>query len=125
VLVIDDDSRVTQSITRILSRAHEVEAVDRASAALELVQSGAHFDVILCDINMPGMSGIQLFGELERLWPEVAARIVFLTAGTSTAPVREFLDSVDNLCIEKPFKLKELQQVVARLVGATAPTAPT
>jgi CheY-like chemotaxis protein len=121
VLVIDDDSRVTLAITRVLCREHEVTAVDRAAAALELIQHGARFDVLLCDINMPGMSGAQLFRELERLTPEVAARVVFLTAGSTTAPVRQFLGAVGNACIDKPFRLSELRQVVAQLVGAAAP----
>jgi CheY-like chemotaxis protein len=117
VLVIDDEPRVTQAITRILCREHEVTVVDRASAALELLQSGARFDVILCDINMPGMSGAELFRELEQLIPEVAARVVFLTAGVATAPVRQFLGTVANACIEKPFRLSELRRVVESLVG--------
>ncbi|HEY3496395.1 MAG TPA: response regulator [Polyangiaceae bacterium] len=117
VLVVDDDPRMTQTITRILCRHHEVTAVDRASAAFELVRNGARFDVILCDVNMPGMTGVDLFRDLERLSPEVAARIVFLTAGVFTPSVGEFLASVDNVRLEKPFRLEELERVVAALAS--------
>lgn len=119
VLVVEDDPSVAQTITRILCRQHAVAAVDRASAAFELVQSGARFDAILCDVSMPGMTGVA-FRDIERLSPEVAARIVFLTAGGYALPVRKFLASVENLCLEKPFRLEELERVVATLVMRAA-----
>jgi signal transduction histidine kinase len=112
VLVVDDDRMVTQAIRRSLRDAHDVETVTDARVALERLKGGEPFDVILCDLMMPEMSGMDLYGELEKSAPQQAKRVVFLTGGAFTKRAREFLESVDNDCIEKPFDLAELRALI-------------
>jgi CheY-like chemotaxis protein len=120
VLVVDDDPRVTQTLTRILCRDHFVATVDRGAAALELLASGARFDAILCDIDTPGMTGVEFFREVERLSPEVAARVGFLIAGSCSSEMRDFLRRSGSPCVEKPFRLQELRRAVETLAGGSA-----
>jgi len=116
ILVVDDDARVAQTITRILSRDYEVTAVDRAVAALELLTRRVPFDVILCDVQMPGIRGEQFYGRLERELPEICTKLVFLTAGAVTAEEQAALDGAGCPCIEKPFSVEGLRQLVASML---------
>jgi CheY-like chemotaxis protein len=116
ILVVDDDARVAQTITRILSRDYEVTVVDRASAAIELVASGIQFDAILSDVKMPGMSGADFYARLEREWPEVCAKIVFLTGGAESAAEQAFLAGSGCPWLEKPFAIDDLRRMIQSVV---------
>lgn len=112
VLVIDDDWRVARMIARVLAEEHEVFAVDGGAKALDRIEAGERYDVILCDLSMPGMTGIELVTILEERVPEQAARFVFVTAGTSAPRARAFLESERYRRIEKPFRPADLRNLV-------------
>ena len=116
VLVIDDEEVLAAAIKRYLTSDHEVTAVHRASAALELIEGGARYDVILCDLMMPQITGMELHDELAVRFPDQAQKMVFLTGGAFTAPARDFLSSTAHRRLEKPFDLKELKRLVNSLV---------
>ncbi|HET7825157.1 MAG TPA: ATP-binding protein [Anaeromyxobacter sp.] len=123
VLVVDDEPLVGRAIARLLSPPHEV--VTRASArdAAELLREDPRFDVVLCDLMMPGMTGMDLHASLQESAPDVAARMVFLTGGAFTEAARAFLDRVPNACLAKPVDKGSLRDVVAQAVRAASPAA--
>ena len=124
ILIVDDEPLVSQAIRRALQREHEVMALTSAREAHARLSRGEQFDLILCDIMMPEMSGIDLHQELARLSPELAARMVFLTGGAFTPRAREFLSQIKNPCVEKPFLPRDLQELVRSLLSvSTASTA--
>ena len=96
----------------MLSAEHDVELAASAGDALARVRAGQPFDVIVCDLMMPQMTGMDLHAELLRLSPELAARVVFITGGAFTAGARAFLDAVPNHRIEKPFGAQQLRAVI-------------
>lgn len=102
ILVVDDEPMVATAVRRTL-RQHEVLAASNAEEALVRISGGEQFDVILCDLMMPQMTGMEFHAELSRVKPEQASRIIFLTGGAFTRGAREFLDRVPNQRIEKPF----------------------
>jgi CheY-like chemotaxis protein len=112
VLVVDDEQLITVAVHRALSLQHEVRSFDRAQAAFECVSQGERFDVILCDLMMPDMSGMELHAWVSRIAPDQAARMVFLTGGIFTTHARAFLSAVPNTHIEKPFDTHRLRLVV-------------
>lgn len=112
VLVIDDEPIITTAIRRILGGEHLVSTTQQAQEALEWLQGGQVFDVILCDLMMPQMTGMDFYEELQRVSPEHASRVIFLTGGAFTVRAREFLDKVPNLRLDKPFNAKLLRSVV-------------
>ncbi|HEY4178233.1 MAG TPA: response regulator [Kofleriaceae bacterium] len=116
VLVVDDEEPLVQAIRKYLAHDHEVIACTSARTAQELLEGGARYDVILCDLMMPQVTGMDLFAEVLRLDPSQANRMVFLTGGAFTASAREFLDSSTNIRLEKPFDLKELRKLVNELI---------
>jgi len=119
ILVVDDEPKIAAAIRRTLAAEHEVVTATRAAEALERIEDGARFDVILCDLMMPDMTGMDLFGELSKVAPEQARRVVFLTGGAFTPRARAFLDEAPNLRLEKPFDTEELRKIIAELLGAT------
>lgn len=63
---------------------------------------------------MPEMSGMDFYDELARRFPDLAARVVFVSGGAFTPDARSFLDHVTNPLLEKPFTLKQLHEHVDR-----------
>jgi PAS domain S-box-containing protein len=116
ILIVDDEPLVSQAVRRTLQQEHEVMALTSAREAHQRLTGGEQFDIILCDIMMPEMSGIDLYEELARISPALAARMVFLTGGAFTARAREFLAQIKNPCVEKPFLPQELQALVRSLL---------
>jgi len=116
VLVVDDDQQLGQAIRRYLTSYHDVVVVQSGRAALTLFEAGERFDVVLCDVMMPQVTGMELFGEVQRLDPTQAERIVFLTGGAFTIAARMFLDGNTNQRLEKPFDLKTLRRIVNDMI---------
>jgi PAS domain S-box-containing protein len=116
VLVIDDEETLAQAMRRYLALDHEVEALTSARAALDLIEGGQRYDVILCDVMMPNITGMDFYARVRALEPALADQIVFVTGGAFTTTAREFLDHVPNRRIEKPFDLKALRAVVNELI---------
>jgi PAS domain S-box-containing protein len=116
VLVIDDDEMIRTAISRALSSAHDLTSFDNATAALEAIAAGTRYDIILCDLMMPGMTGMEFYERLRVLVPEQIERLVFLTGGTFTLHAQQFLDSVPNVCLEKPYSNQQLRSLVAERV---------
>jgi len=120
VLAVDDEPQVLRSIQRALG-AHEVVVADCGRDALSRLATDQAFDVILCDLMMGDMTGMDLHAALHRRSPDLAARIVFMTGGVFTDGARDFLAGVPNACIEKPFDLVALRAMVQKL--GTAPVS--
>ncbi|MBX3155133.1 MAG: response regulator [Deltaproteobacteria bacterium] len=111
VLLVDDDQDVLRSMQRGLAFQHEVTAIDDARHALRAIADGERFDIILCDLVMPNLSGIELHARLAIVAPEVLARIIFVTGGAFTPATQEFLARVR--AVEKPVTLATIRKLVA------------
>jgi PAS domain S-box-containing protein len=116
VLVVDDEPAVGSAIRRVLSPDHEVRVMTRAEEAREALERGERFDVILCDLMMPQMTGMELHAALERVAPDQARRMVVLTGGAFTEGGRAFLARVALPLVEKPFDAARLRELVGALV---------
>ncbi len=112
ILIVDDEPSVLHSLKRMLSK-HETSAVQNGVDALRLYREQP-FDLVICDLIMPDFSGIDFYDELKKMGPEHTERIVFMTGGAFTPGSGQFLAKVDNLCLDKPFEIHDLQRVVAR-----------
>ncbi len=113
VLVIDDDPIIGTSLGRIL-RDHDVIAVRSGRAALAHLAEDRDIDVILCDVMMPEMTGMELHAELARIAPHLIDRMVFITGGAFVPRARAFLEELPNERLEKPFDLHTLRSLVRR-----------
>jgi CheY-like chemotaxis protein len=114
LLIIDDEPLVLRAFRRTLAGMHNVAAVSDARGALEMIQQGQAFDLIFCDLMMPGMTGMDFHAVLSDLEPELAARVVFLTGGAFTNTARDYLESVPNRALEKPLHPRALRNFVSK-----------
>jgi CheY-like chemotaxis protein len=113
VLVIDDDLTLGRSIVRTL-RKHDVTLLTDAAAALARLETGELPDLVLCDLMMPGCSGMELFAKLEHVRPEVLERMVFMTGGSCTAESDRFLEDHGVVVLDKPFETGALEALVGQ-----------
>ncbi len=102
VLVVDDEPLILRAIPRMLPREVEVETTASGREALDRIRAGEHFDVILSDLIMPVMSGMELHQALTEKAPDIARRMVFMTGGAFTEDAREFLAGDEVQWLEKP-----------------------
>lgn len=108
LLVIDDEDALRASIRRTANPFHEVVDVDGGAAAQALLAHDRAFDLLLCDLMMPEVSGMELYGWLRERHPELAERVVFMTGGVFTPAARELFARVDNARLDKPFSRDQL-----------------
>jgi CheY-like chemotaxis protein len=117
IIVIDDEPQLAWAMKRLLDREHDVVAVTHGREALDRMSAGQRFDVILCDLTMPFMTGEQLYREIERRFgPAAASRILFVTGGALSEESNAFLQGVPNPRLFKPFEADELRTQVRRLL---------
>ncbi len=80
ILVVDDEQVLARALGRVL-RDHQLVVLDSADEALRLIEGGERYDVILCDLMMPVMTGMELHDALSRFAPDQANAMVFMTGG--------------------------------------------
>jgi two-component system, NtrC family, sensor kinase len=112
VLVIDDELLIGRAIQNAVKDQHDVVVVDRASEAISRMERGELFDVILCDVVMPDLSGPEFYATLEARWPELIPRLVFMTGGAFTPETSSFLEHLESRVLSKPFKIESLKRLV-------------
>jgi DNA-binding NtrC family response regulator len=112
---VEDDALVARAVRRTLARDHDVACVETGRAALDAI-GREKFDLVISDLMMPEMTGMDLHAELSRSHPEIAKRMVFLSGGAFTDAAREFLRRVPNPQIEKPFDPQQLRDLLRRLL---------
>jgi CheY-like chemotaxis protein len=112
IIVIDDDPALLATVRRALASLHDVEIFSSGRAAIERLRGGDPVDVILCDLIMPELGGAEVYAEIERTIPDLCSRIIFSTGGAFTEQARNFLGSVGNRQLEKPFDVPHLRAIV-------------
>jgi CheY-like chemotaxis protein len=122
ILVVDNEPSIARLLARILGREHDLQSCLDVDEACDVIRRGEMFDVILCDLLMPGKSGPDFYRYVERFAPDLCSRIVFITGAICLASTRAFLDALPNVTLAKPFSRAALAAVVAD-VGASSDAA--
>lgn len=119
ILIVDDEEDLTWSLSRKLRREKsdlEVFCANTGTSALEFLADNA-IDLVLTDLRMPGLSGLQLLNEIRANYPLI--NVIVMTAYGSTE-VRDAIDRWgDTEYIEKPFEIQELRALVFKLLNNT------
>lgn len=118
LLVIDDEAAILQTIQRMLRKQADVVTTSDPREALQRIARGEVFDLVLCDILMAHMNGIELYGRVLAVAPATAARFVFMSGDFTREDIAQFLAGVPNRRIEKPFSVAALRSIVAALAQA-------
>jgi CheY-like chemotaxis protein len=114
IVVVDDEPAVIRMMSRVLSVECDVTCFTDPRRALEHLRTVEDVDLILCDLSMPHVSGMMLYETMRRERPDFASRFVFMSGGVTRDDLRQFLASVDNERLDKPFDLSQLRALVRR-----------
>lgn len=112
ILIIDDEENILQVMRQALLReGYEIDTVLDALKGLSILSS-SEYDLVICDIAMARMNGIEFFREIEERLPGMADRILFMTGGILSPSIQKFIQERRVSIIEKPFNLPTLFQEV-------------
>ena len=123
LLVIDDDFQIRRAFTRTLGRHFSVECACAGEEALAMIDGGAVFDVILCDLHLARMSGRDLYDELARRSAEMAARFVIIT-GTDPDDDDAFATLLGERYLAKTAPLPDLTRTLHKVAFPLASSPP-
>ncbi len=128
ILIIDDESAIRQGLRRYFTRKAWVveESPDGADALARLLRPEAQriYDVVLCDLKMAGVSGMDVYERMRGAAPALADRFILSTGDTSAPDVSGFLASVTVPVLEKPFELTALERLAEQVRTQSAASGP-
>jgi CheY-like chemotaxis protein len=118
LFVIDDEPSIRAAISRFLTRrGWEVEEAEDGRVALDMLLHSEpnRYDVVMCDLRMPHLSGAELHRELLENRPDLAQRVIFSTGDVASSEAASFLAGSERPVIEKPFELARLEELLAQV----------
>jgi len=116
VLVVDDEAEIAQMLGDILAAdGHAIDIAASGRDALRWLQSH-DFDLVLSDLVMPDLDGPGLYGEIERKYPNLLERVIFITGDTLSPGAKGFLAKAKRPVIEKPFVPDDVRRVVREVL---------
>jgi CheY-like chemotaxis protein len=116
VLVVEDEVLLARALATELGRVHDVQVASNAAEALDIL-AAKPFDVILCDVRMPGMNGDGLYEMVRSDRPHVALRFVFMTGVGFGADFERFLSESGRPILEKPFSVEDALNIIRKVVS--------
>lgn len=117
ILVVDDEPVVLSLLSQLLSNeGHRVDTIDNAGEALKMLDT-KRYSLILLDIKMPGMSGIEFYKHLQKRAASLARRTVLITGDVMGADTRQFLSRTKAHYITKPFDAEQLKKEINRILA--------
>jgi PAS domain S-box-containing protein len=117
ILVIDDEVMIGKSLLRALSSEHDIQTCTSARDGIDALRVKP-FDLILCDLMMPDMTGMEFHGVLKDRYQDYLSKVVFLTGGAFTTRAKEFVESAGSMCLEKPLDMVRLKQLIRGRLAA-------
>jgi len=108
ILVVDDEPNICRVLDRLLTReGHDVETMSNAQMALKRLND-TKYDLILLDIKMPGMNGIEFYNHMKDIAPSLQRKVVCITGDVISTKNKTFLEKAKIPYITKPFAVDEL-----------------
>ena len=114
VLVVDDEAEIAAVMVDMLERdGHKTQIVANGRVALDML-SQRPYDLIITDTKMPEVDGLELYREIERRFPAMRRRVLFVTGDVLDHDKQQFLESIHATVVTKPFNLGDVRAVVRR-----------
>jgi CheY-like chemotaxis protein len=115
--VVDDEPALRRTLARTL-RDYEVETAASGREVQELLAAGKDYDVVLCDVSMPEMTGPELHVWMQQHHPAIAGRLVFLSGGSFSPDINAALERSGARRLDKPFEAAKLRALVDEFIAA-------
>jgi signal transduction histidine kinase/CheY-like chemotaxis protein len=124
VLIVDDEPMIRTSLRRFLGADHDVDATSEGAQVLKALAAGIHYDLILCDLLMPAMTGMDIYDAVRRDHPDQVGSFVFMSGGAFTGRAESFLEEIPNTVLDKPIDVVALRAIIEeRLAPRPQPVA--
>ncbi len=124
ILVVDDEEMLLELMREELTRhGYEVVTANNGETALRTARE-KKFDVIFCDMKMPGLNGRQIYDQLRAQNPAARPPMVFVTGDIINEPLQRFLEQEQCHCLTKPFALSELSDTIKKILAGKNPVKP-
>ena len=102
---------------------HTLTVAKSGEQALAAFATNDSFEVVLCDLMMPNITGMEVYSRVESEWPELTQRFIFMTGGVFTEEAARFVDEHRVRCVEKPFDLVHLHDLLYEVAASRTPRA--
>jgi len=116
ILIVDDEPAIVDLVADILLPYHKVSQASGGNMALDSIQKG-NFDLVICDLMMPDLSGMDLYEHLLELPQRDMPKFLFLTGGAVNEKSRQFVNNPAHTVLQKPFQPKILRNAVQDLLS--------
>lgn len=125
LLVIDDNADILDVLSTMLASEFDVATATSGFLALDRFRAGESFDAVLCDLMMPGMTGMELFEAVSEHYPRLASVFLFMSGGSQSVAAAEFMQKMSHRVVDKPFEprvLRALLHAIAKSGGKQTKT---
>ncbi|MGE4232975.1 MAG: ATP-binding protein [Bacteriovoracia bacterium] len=116
IMVIDDEELIVKSVHRYLSKWFTVEGLTNSKEALEILRANNHYDLIICDLMMPKLTGMDVYTALKSNSSPYTKKFIFISGGVFTEKAENFLKTEKPLVLSKPFTTTALQEIIQRFI---------
>lgn len=117
ILIVEDELVIAGLLSRILNlEGHTTDLATDGEQALTRIRQ-MHYDAVICDLKMPGMSGQELYQQLVEMDSSLAQRIIFTTGDVVNPETQAFLEKTGKPCIKKPFLQEDVLTALRRAFG--------
>jgi CheY-like chemotaxis protein len=118
-MVVDDETGVRELLKEVLTPiGYSVETIAEATIARDKLSAGEAYDIILADIRMPGMSGIELYSLIVDKKPEMKNKVIFITGDNMSPDIISFLHKNNLPGLSKPFDLQALEEKIDLILNS-------
>jgi CheY-like chemotaxis protein len=119
ILLVDDEGCIRASVSRVLARAGYLVTLAASGAeALQRVRA-ERYEAVICDLRMPGLSGIALFDQLQQAAPSLAGRILVASGDLSQPDTTVFLARTGAPALLKPYATHDLLEALRRMCAVS------
>ena len=118
ILVVDDEEMIVELYLQLLQAlGHSIDTASTGLEALRKIQS-RNYDLVITDIKMPRMTGIQLYEKTVEIKPEMRRRFIFITGDMNSLTSQQFSTVTDNPCLLKPVNLEKIEATIRDVLAA-------
>lgn len=117
ILIVDDEPTLLRACRRALSRDFDVVTADGGAEAVALLKEDPGIEAVICDLQMPGVDGLDVHAAIQEHRPELADKTLWATGGATSASGRDFLKRPGIQHIIKPYSGATLRDAVSELIG--------
>ena len=122
ILVVDDEPGVRALLdSRLTKMGHSVDTISDGASAMEMINAGTNYDLIIADVRMPGMNGIELYTLIKRKMPSMANNFIFITGDVMGADIKAFIHQNRLAAYSKPFDTAVLLDKINSMLGEEKP----